>query len=163
MRKIYTAFRGNSGNPFWGGSKLFNLGFPANLKGFFKAKALALTVVPVLLCALIISSDTNAQAGVYESNLALNTRTLSNYYSKLRSDRIKPALVNAPLAVTETHVDVACHGAATGSIDISVSDGTAPYSYSWSNGAISEDQSGLVAGTYTVTVTDAVGKPYHWK
>ena len=111
-----------------------------------------------MLCALIISSDTNAQPGVYESNLALNTRSLSNSFSKLTSDGVNPALVNAYLAVTETHVNVTCYGAATGSIDISVSDGTAPYSYSWSNGAISEDLSGLVAGTYTVTVTDAVGE-----
>ena len=32
-----------------------------------------------------------------------------------------------------------------------------PYSYLWSNGAVTEDISNLVAGAYTVTVTDAVG------
>jgi len=32
-----------------------------------------------------------------------------------------------------------------------------PYSYLWSNGAVTEDVSNLVAGPYTVTVTDAVG------
>lgn len=44
-----------------------------------------------------------------------------------------------------------------GSIDLSVTGGTSPYSYFWSNGAISQQISGLTEGKYTVTVTDAGG------
>ena len=46
---------------------------------------------------------------------------------------------------------------ASGSIDITVSGGTPPYAYLWSNGSTAEDQSGLDMGTYTVQVTDAIG------
>ncbi len=48
-------------------------------------------------------------------------------------------------------------GNANGSIGINVTGGTAPYSFSWSNGATDEDLLGLSAGIYTVTVTDVNG------
>jgi hypothetical protein len=46
-----------------------------------------------------------------------------------------------------------------GAIEISVSGGTAPYSYAWSSGASSTSNiaSGLKGGVYSVTVTDAYG------
>ena len=47
-----------------------------------------------------------------------------------------------------------CFGGNDGSIDITVLGGTAPYFYSWSNGASIEDIN-LAAGSYAVTVTDS--------
>ena len=44
-----------------------------------------------------------------------------------------------------------------GSVDISISGGTAPISYVWSNGTTTEDISNLTAGTYSVVVTDGNG------
>lgn len=46
-------------------------------------------------------------------------------------------------------------GLADGSINLSVNGGTAPYSFLWSNTAITEDISNLSAGVYSVIVTDA--------
>ncbi len=52
-----------------------------------------------------------------------------------------------------------CIDASDGSIDITVTGGTAPYTYSWSgpnvNSQTSQDLNTLVVGTYTVSVTDA--------
>ncbi len=61
------------------------------------------------------------------------------------------------LAVTGTSTDLACNGDADGSVDITVSGGVGPYTYSWNTGATTEDLSGLSGGTYSVTVTDANG------
>ena len=43
----------------------------------------------------------------------------------------------------------------TGGININATNGTAPYQYSWSNGATTSSVAGVTAGTYAVTVTDA--------
>ena len=63
----------------------------------------------------------------------------------------------APILLQESHTNILCFGNNTGSIDLSVSGGTSPYSYSWSNSATSQDLLNLIAGTYIVTVTDANG------
>jgi hypothetical protein len=48
-------------------------------------------------------------------------------------------------------------GAPNGSINLTVNGGTAPYSFLWSNGSTTQNQSMLPPGCYTVVVTDAAG------
>ncbi|MFM7595672.1 MAG: gliding motility-associated C-terminal domain-containing protein [Flavobacteriales bacterium] len=63
----------------------------------------------------------------------------------------------APILLQESHVNVLCFANNTGSINLSVSGGTSPYTYSWSNSATTQDIQNLIAGTYNVSVTDANG------
>ncbi|MBL7890267.1 MAG: gliding motility-associated C-terminal domain-containing protein [Bacteroidia bacterium] len=50
---------------------------------------------------------------------------------------------------------VSCFNNADGTIDINVSGGTSTYTYLWSNNDTTQDVTGLIAGAYLVTVTDA--------
>ena len=62
-----------------------------------------------------------------------------------------------PLSFAFSVVNLGCSGGSDGTIDVTVLGGTVPYSYYWSNSAITQDVSGLVAGSYQLTVTDANG------
>lgn len=63
------------------------------------------------------------------------------------------AVAGPSLSVSVTNASD-CSGA-DGMVDLTVMDGTAMFSYNWSNGATGEDLGAVAAGTYTVTVTDA--------
>jgi gliding motility-associated-like protein len=61
----------------------------------------------------------------------------------------------AGFAANVTVDSISCAGAADGQITVIPAGGTAPYTYNWSNGATTDIQTGLAAGTYEVTVEDA--------
>ena len=63
----------------------------------------------------------------------------------------------AVLTATTTKVNASCNNSSDGSIDLTVTGGTTPYSFLWSNGMTIEDPTNLPVGGYTVTVTDANG------
>ena len=65
--------------------------------------------------------------------------------------------VNPGMTVSPTISNETCVNACDGSILTSVTNGLAPYSYSWSNGATTSSISNVCPGTYTVTVTGANG------
>ena len=58
------------------------------------------------------------------------------------------------IVITPSSVNVACNGEKSGLINAAVTGGIAPYTYRWSNGATTSAITSLVAGAYTLTVTD---------
>ena len=60
----------------------------------------------------------------------------------------------APELTTST-TDVLCNGGSTGTIDISTTQGTPPFTYTINGQATSADITGLAAGDYVIGVTDA--------
>ncbi|MEN9700236.1 MAG: hypothetical protein RLZZ301_1434, partial [Bacteroidota bacterium] len=62
-----------------------------------------------------------------------------------------------PLTINGTVYNVVCLGDQNGIVDLTITGGTAPYSYAWNNGQITQDLHDLTAGTYSVVVTDANG------
>ncbi len=61
------------------------------------------------------------------------------------------------IAATALDSNVSCNGASDGAATASATGGTTAYTYAWSNSATTASISGVLAGTYSVTVTDANG------
>ncbi|OFY83243.1 MAG: hypothetical protein A3F72_17905 [Bacteroidetes bacterium RIFCSPLOWO2_12_FULL_35_15] len=63
-----------------------------------------------------------------------------------------------PLVISFTQTNLNCYNGNNGTANSTVTGGTAPYSYSWSpSGGTAANSTGLVAGTYTLTVIDSKG------
>ena len=120
-----------------------------------------------------INITVNAGSGpktYYWSNGSLN-QDLNNVgagvYSVIVTDGVgctatlQDTIISPPrIVATETHVNVYCSGAASGSIDLSVSGGVPPLTYDWAHipgGSNPQDVSGLTVGIYTVDIEDANG------
>jgi gliding motility-associated-like protein len=62
--------------------------------------------------------------------------------------------INNPPLLNTNSQNTNC-GLSNGSINLILNGGTQPYSFNWSNSSVTEDINNLIAGNYTVTVTDA--------
>lgn len=67
---------------------------------------------------------------------------------------------NSLFAGISVNTRTSCYGGNDGSAKVIAIGGTAPYTYAWSNGEVTDVASSLVAGNYNVTVTDNVGAMY---
>ncbi|MFN8153723.1 MAG: MopE-related protein [Bacteroidia bacterium] len=72
---------------------------------------------------------------------------------------IDQILVEDPPLLTSSasSIGVTCNGGADGTLDVTSMGGRGIHTYLWSNGSTAASQTGIVAGTYTVTVTDING------
>ncbi|MGN6645309.1 MAG: gliding motility-associated C-terminal domain-containing protein [Cytophaga sp.] len=91
------------------------------------------------------------------SNLDAGTYTVTVTDSKNCSANTSVTInTPAPISIVPTnHTDISCTNPTSGSIDITVTGGIAPYAYQWSNGSTTEDVANLTAGVYKVIVTDS--------
>ena len=98
------------------------------------------------------------------NSITVNPLSTANYYVRAvgpcNSTNCEEILINVTAAPTVGFSGItspsAC-GAADGTITAVANGGTPPYSFLWSNGGVGATISGLNAGPYEVTVTDANG------
>lgn len=121
----------------------------------------------------IISATTNDKSIEYsidnfvtfQGNGTFNNLAPGNYTAYAR-DSIggadsEPFVIGsyaAPLQATITPKDVTVNGGADGEINVTVTSGTAPYIFLWNDAVSTEDRTDLVAGDYSVTITDNDGQ-----
>ena len=86
-------------------------------------------------------------AGTYTVTVTDNSNCIS--ISTITLLQPNELLSNAQL------VNLPCDEACIGSITLNTSGGTPPYHYNWSNGATTNQITGLCAGNYSVTITDS--------
>lgn len=65
--------------------------------------------------------------------------------------------ISSPTITVTSATDILCNGGNNGSINISVTGGTLPYTYLWGNGNTNQNMSNLQAGPHQIQVTDANG------
>ncbi|MBK9016944.1 MAG: SprB repeat-containing protein [Saprospiraceae bacterium] len=95
---------------------------------------------------MVLSGLPGGQYSIHLSDIAFDTTVLVQI--------IEPTKLTA---TANSVVDVTCFGDCDGSIDLGITGGTPPYLVNWSNGNTTPNLTGLCAGTYQVTVTDANG------
>jgi hypothetical protein len=101
--------------------------------------------------------------GFSSGNKDLTGLNAGNYLVTVTDDNMcsTTALATVTGPLTELSVslvgktDVLCNGASNGSFNINVAGGTPGYSFLWNDGSTLQNRTGLAAGNYSVTVTDA--------
>jgi len=92
---------------------------------------------------------TNVPAGSYTVTVSFGTTCSATSSFTIANQPNNPTL-------SSTTTPSLCEEA-NGDINLSVSGGVSPYTFNWSNGAMTEDLTDVLAGSYTVTVTGANG------
>ncbi|MBN8701710.1 MAG: gliding motility-associated C-terminal domain-containing protein [Bacteroidetes bacterium] len=127
-----------------------------------------------------IPSGCNSSTGSATANFAGGTGAYTYLWSNLINTQTATALSSGIYSITVTDANacsaiatttlanttggvasasvlnnISCFGTTTGSASASIAGGTGPFTYLWSNSQTTQNITGVAAGTYTVTITDA--------
>jgi PKD repeat protein len=93
---------------------------------------------------------TNLTNGIYQVQV-------SDFNGCVVQTSIPVGMVSGPQVIVFDISNVTCYGLNTGMAEANIVGGSAPFSFTWSNGQTDSIATNLMAGVYTVTVTDLNG------
>ncbi|HOH84179.1 MAG TPA: PKD domain-containing protein, partial [Bacteroidales bacterium] len=99
------------------------------------------------------TTHTYSQPGTYI--VCLNTTTVANTCTSTFCDTIIVQDTGCIMNVSAVITNVSVSGGSDGAIVLTVSGGTPPYNFAWSNGATTQNLTNIPAGTYTVHITSS--------
>ncbi len=105
-------------------------------------------------------SDPLMQTTVLADSLATGTYTVTAIDDLGCVAQLEIMLANGELSVDIDTMQNYCLGMCNGRLNVGVSGGTEPYLFQWSTGETSNEIINLCNGTYSVTITDALGTAY---
>jgi gliding motility-associated-like protein len=100
------------------------------------------------------NGGSNAAAAITAGSYTVTVSDSNGCTATASTTITQPALLNVSTSVT---ANVSCNGESNGSISSSSTGGVLPFTYSWSTGGTNSFNTGLSAGTYTLTVKDSNG------
>ncbi|MEI6124429.1 MAG: gliding motility-associated C-terminal domain-containing protein, partial [Bacteroidota bacterium] len=89
--------------------------------------------------------------GLIAGNYLVTITDQNGCTSSTNATITQPIVLTSSIGISE---NVSCYGGNNGAASVIINGGTSPYTYNWSNGANTVNNTGLVVGTYTVTITD---------
>ena len=99
---------------------------------------------------------TNLAAGTYTITLTDANGCTSTDVATISAPSA-PVTASASPSVYNGGFNISCNGGNDGNITLTVAGGTPPYTYSWSNGATTQNLTNVTAGTYFANIVDANG------
>ena len=102
----------------------------------------------------ILNNPTTDSSVVVSTNVSATyyIQALNQHCSKIDSVHVYIANVNVNI---QPGITPTCKNMCNGQITLTVTGGTSPYDYQWSNGSHTQTLNNLCEGNYTITITDA--------
>ncbi|MCX6258263.1 MAG: M6 family metalloprotease domain-containing protein [Bacteroidia bacterium] len=101
-------------------------------------------------------TDSISLAAYSGNNVLIKFTSINGYGNNIFLDDVSVnSNLNNILILDAAGSNISCFGQTNGSVNLTVTGGISPYSYLWSNGATTQDITGLSSGIYLVTVTSS--------
>nr|WP_294859343.1 HYR domain-containing protein [uncultured Fluviicola sp.] len=122
---------------------------------------------PLVTYSLPVTSDNCSIASLVQTTglpsgstfpvgITINTFVVTDIHGNTSDCSFTVRIYPIPISTTVVN-QVSCNGFGDATVDLQITNGTAPYQTNWSNGATTEDLANLSPGTYTVDVADNHG------